>query len=197
MIIEREVCGLDCQINELKLAYADKLVIDMTDEYSKYFKLLELAKKDRIEIIKSVVLYEYYIESLLEKAQSWISMREDKSLDKRKHYDEKDSFDYVQNILRKEIFNNSTIEIKSIVFVGYEKYECVIDFNVEDNDITFQLMIPNVSMLKEELWGNMHGGKLVLSYHQNANVLDLICESYKEMDINKAFIDFLSKHEYY
>lgn len=197
MIIEREVCGLDCQINELKLAYADKLAIDIIDEYSKYSKLLELAKKDRIEIIKSVVRYGYYIESFLEKAQTWIFMREDESLDKRKRYDEKDSFDYVQNALRKEIFNNSTIEIKSIVFMGYEKYACVIDFNVEDCDITFQLIIPNISMLKEELWSEMHGGKLALNYYQNTNVLDLICESYKEMDINKSFIDFLSKHEYY
>ncbi len=197
MIVEREVCGLDCQINELKLAYADKLVIEMMDECTKYSKLLELAKKDRIEIIKSVVRYGYYIESLLEKAQSWISMLEDKSLDKRKRYDEKDCFDYVQNVLRKEIFNNPTIEIKSITFMEYEEYACVIDFNVEDCDITFRLTIPNISMLKEEWWSRMRGGKLALSYHQNANVLDLICESYKEMDINEAFIDFLSKHEYY
>jgi hypothetical protein len=196
MIIEREVCGLDYQINESKLVYADKLVTEMIGECAKYSKLLELAKKDRIEVIKEVVRYMYYSEHLLDNAQKWLSMLKE-GVDKRKHYDEKDSFDYIQNALRKEIFNNPTIEIKSIAFMGYEKYTYLIDFKVEDSDIVFQVAIPNVSMLKEELWNEMRGGKLALSYHQNTNVLDLICESYKEMDINKAFIDFLNKHEYY
>ena len=196
MIIEDEFYGWNYSINESKLVYADKLVTEMIGECAKYSKLLELAKKDRIEVIKEVVRYMYYSEHLLDNAQKWLSMLKE-GVDKRKHYDEKDSFDYIQNALRKEIFNNPTIEIKSIAFMGYEKYTCLIDFKVEDSDIVFQVAIPNVSMLKEELWNEMRGGKLALSYHQNTNVLDLICESYKEMDINKAFIDFLSKHEYY
>ena len=104
MIIENEKFGINLNINELRLNSADELVNDMYKEYCKYSKLLELAKKDRIEVIKDTVRYMYYSEHLLENAQTWIHMREDKSLDKRKKYEEKESFEYLQNILREEIF---------------------------------------------------------------------------------------------
>ena len=102
--------------NELKLNSADELVNDMYKEYCKYSKLLELAKKDRIEVIKDTVRYMYYSEKLLTSAQKWIHMRDDKSLDKRKKYEEKEDFEYLQNILREEVFKNPSLEITSIKF---------------------------------------------------------------------------------
>ena len=196
MIIEDEKFGVKLITNELKLFSADELVEDMHKEYYKYSKLLELAKKDRIEVIKDTIRYMYYSDHLLKNAQKWLSMLKE-GVDKRKHYEEKDSFDYLQNILKKEIFINSDIEIIAISFMGYENYLCMIDFKVEDSDIVFQLAIPNVSMLKEKWWDSMYGGKLALLYYQNTNSLYTICTSYKEKEINKAFIDFLNKYEYY
>lgn len=84
MIIEDEKFGVKFNANELKLNYADELVEDMRKEYYKYSKLLELAKKDCIEVIKDTIRYMYYSEKLLTSAQNWILMSEDKSLDKRK-----------------------------------------------------------------------------------------------------------------
>ena len=55
MIIEDEKFGVNLNANELKLNYADELVEDMRKEYYKYSKLLELAKKDRVEEIKRMM----------------------------------------------------------------------------------------------------------------------------------------------
>lgn len=193
MIIEStdKICGIDINTNEMKLLSADELVNDMYKEYNKYSKLLELAKKDRIETIKDTVRYMYYSEHLLEDAQKWIHMRDDKNLDKRKKYEEKESFEYLQNILRKEIFNNSTVKIESLYFEGYEKYLCDIQFKVMESEFTtFSLVIPNISKLSEKLWNNMHGGKLVLYYGKGNNSWYNICESYKEEDIAKGLIKY-------
>ena len=192
MIIEDEKFGVKLTTNELKLNYADELVKDMYKEYSKYSKLLELAKKDRIEVIKDTVRYMYYSEHLLENAQSWIHMREDKSLDKRKKYKEKEDFEYLQNILKEKIFKNSAVEIIDIYFEGYEKYLCEIEFKViNSNFTTFGLEIPNLSLLNEKRWDSMHDGKLVLCYEERESMWHSICTSYKEEDIEEALKNFL------
>jgi hypothetical protein len=191
MIIEWEEFGTKLNTNELKLNYADELVNDMYEEYCKYSKLLELAKKDRIEVIKDTVRYMYYSEKLLTSAHSWIYMRENKSLDKRKKYEEKESFEYLQNMLREDVFKNSSLEITSIVFEGYEKYNCSIIFKVAKSDFTFNFVIPNLSFLNEKKWDCMHGGKLALYYEKNEVVWDCICKSYKEEDIREALKNFL------
>ena len=187
MIIEDEKSNA----NELKLNYADELVKNIYTEYCKYSKLLELAKKDRIEVIKDTVLYMYYSEKLLKSAQNWIFMREDKSLDKRKKYEEKEDFEYLQNILREEIFENPSLEITSIKFEGYERYNCSIEFKVIESDFTkFEIVIPNLSLLNEKRWDNMHCGKLALYYEKKESVWDCICTSYKEEDISKGLIKY-------
>lgn len=192
MIVENEKFGVNLNTNELKLNYADELVEDMRKEYYKYSKLLELAKKDRIEVIKDTVRYMYYSEKLLTSAQSWIYMCEDKHLDKRKKYKEKEDFEYLQNILREEIFKNPFLEITSIRFEGYEKYNCSIEFKVIESDfIKYEFVIPNLSLLNEKRWDNMHGGKLALYYEEKENVWDCICTSYKEEDVEEALKNFL------
>ena len=150
MIIEStdKFCGIDINVNEIKLSSADELVNDMYKEYNKYSKLLELAKKDRIETIKDTVRYMYYSEHLIENAQKWIHMSNDENLDKRKKYKEKEDFEYLQNILRKEILNDDTVEIIGLFFEGYEKYLCDIQFKVMKSEFTtFSLAIPIISKL--------------------------------------------------
>ena len=190
MIIENEKFGVNFNTNELKLNSADELVKDMYKEYCKYSKLLELAKKDRIEVIKDTVRYMYYSE-ILTSAQKWIYMREDKSLDKRKKYEEKEDFEYLQNILREEVFKNPSLEIISIRFEGYERYNCSIEFKVLESEFTkFEIVIPNLSLLNEKRWDNMHGGKLALYYEKKESIWDCICTSYKEEDIGKGLIKY-------
>lgn len=192
MIIKYEKFGVNLNTNEVRLNYADELVEDMRKEYCKYFKLLELAKEDRIKAIKDVVRYMYYSEKLLTSAQNWIFMCEDKSLDKRKKHEEKENFEYLQNILKEEIFKNPSLKITSIKFEGYEKYNCLIEFKVAKSDSTmFEFVIPNLSLLNEKRWDNMHGGKLALYYEKNESVWDCICTSYKEEDIREALKNFL------
>ena len=191
MIIEREEFGVNLNTNELKLNYADELVEDMRKEYYKYSKLLELAKKDRIEVIKDAIRYMYYSEKIFNHAQKWIHMREDKSLDKRKKYEEKEDFEYLQNILKDDVFKNPSLEITSIRFEGYEKYNCLIEFKIESNFTMFEFVIPNLSLLNEKRWDYMHGGKLALYYEKKESIWDCICTSYKEEDIGEAFKNFL------
>ena len=196
MIIENEKFGVNLCTNELKLNSADELVNDMYKEYCKYSKLLELAKKDRIEVIKDTVRYMYYSEKLLTSAQKWIHMRDDKSLDKRKKYEEKEDFEYLQNILREEVFKNPSLEITSIKFEGYEKYNCSIEFKfIQSNFTKFEIVIPNLSLLNEKRWDNMHSGKLALYYEKKESIWNCICTSYKEEDIGKGLIKYFLQYK--
>ena len=190
MIIEDEKFGINLNTNELRLNSADELVNDMYKEYCKYSKLLELATADRIKVIKETVRYEYS-EKVFENAQKWIHMSNDENLDKRKKYEEKEDFEYLQNILREDILKNSTVNINGIWFEGYEKYLCEIEFSVIETDFsTFRIVIPNLSELKEKWWSNMHGGKLALFVSKGDNVWDCLAESYKEEDIAKGLIKY-------
>ena len=191
MIIGNEVFGVNINTNGLKLNYADELVEDMRKEYHKYSKLLELAKKDRIEVIKDTVHY-MYTEKAFENAQKWIHISNDDNLDERKKYKEKEDFEYILSVLREDIFKNPSIEITSIKFEGYEKYNCSIEFNVSISYSTkFQIVIPNLLLLNEKRWDNMHGGKLVLYYEKKESVWDCICISYKEEKVKEALKNFL------
>ena len=190
MIIEDEKFGVKIPTNELKLLSADELVNDMYKEYCKYSKLLELAKADRIKVVKDTVRY-MYSEKVFENAQKWIHMSNDENLDKRKKYKEKEDFEYLQNILREDILKNSTVNINGIWFEGYEKYLCEIEFSVIETDFsTFRIVIPNLSELKEKCWSNMHGGKLALFVSNDGNIWNCLAESYKEEDIAKGLIKY-------
>lgn len=192
MIIEDEKFGVKLATNELKLLSADELVNDMYKEYCKYSKLLELAKADRIKVVKDTVRY-MYSEKVFENAQKWIHMSNDENLDKRKKYKEKEDFEYLQNILREDILKNSTVNINGIWFEGYEKYLCEIEFSVIETEFsTFRIVIPNLSELKEKWWSNMHGGKLALFVSKGNNVWDCLAESYKEEDIAKGLAKYFS-----
>ena len=186
MIIEREEFGVNLNTNELKLNQADDLVNEMYREYCKYSKLLELATKDRIEVIKDYVRYLVCNEQTFKNAQKWLTMKE--NADKRRKYEEKEDFEYLENKL-KEIFN-SNIKITQLSFMGLENYAYIIDFLCEGNDTVFELTIPRIEMLCEKWWAYMHGGKLSLHYHKNETVLDYLCESYKEEDIKEALEKF-------
>lgn len=192
MIIEDEKFGVKLTTNELKLLSADELVNDMYKEYCKYSKLLELVKADRIKVVKDTVHY-MYSEKVFENAQKWIHMCNDESLDKRKKYKEKEDFEYLQNILREDIFKNSTVNINGIWFEGYEKYLCEIEFSVIETDFsTFRIVIPNLSELKEKWWSNMHGGKLALFVSNDGNTWNCLAESYKEEDMAKGLAKYFS-----
>lgn len=191
MIIEDEKFGVKLTTNEFKLFSADELVNDMYKEYCKYSKLLELATADRIKVIKETVRYMYYSEKVFENAQKWIHMSNDENLDKRKKYKEKEDFEYLQSILRKEILDDNTVNIMSIFFEGWDKYLCEIEFKILNSDFTtFRLSIPNLSELKEKYWTNMHGGKLTLFASKGDNVWDCLVESYKEEDIAKGLVEY-------
>ena len=191
MIIETNKFGMENKVNESILNSADELVYDMHKEYRKYCKLLELAKKDRIETIKKLVRYPYINKKLLINAQKWLSMKV-VGIDKRKKYEEKESFESLQNTLINELFGRP-IEITEISFLGYDECACMIDFKVSDYDTCFQLTIPDTSKLSEseEKWNYMYGGKLALHYYEDNSSLDYIHMSYKEEDIKKALNDFL------
>lgn len=192
MIIEDEKFGVKIPTNELKLLSADELVNDMYKEYCKYSKLLELAKADRIKVVKDTVRY-MYSEKVFENAQKWLHMSNDENLDKRKKYKEKEDFEYLQNILRENILKNSTVNINGIWFEGYEKYLCEIEFSVIETDFsTFRIVIPNLSELKEKWWSNMYGGKLALFVSNNGTTWNCLAESYKEEDIAKGLVKYFS-----
>lgn len=74
---------------------ANKLSEDMAKEAAKYAKLAQLALNDKIEVMKNNLRGRWlYLTYPVKSAQKWLSMK-DQEPDKRKKYDEKDSFEYL------------------------------------------------------------------------------------------------------
>lgn len=119
---------------------------------------LNLLKRQAFEAYLTNVRYDYFSKGLMYKAQSWLSMLkkgEDKDgnkLDKRKKYEEKACFEYIQSIIGKYL-GIENIKIDEIIEYNFgEGMEFI--FNYQNH--TWMLSVPivdNVKMRSYETYG--------------------------------------------
>lgn len=120
-----------------ELSEAESLFNNMKSEMKKYQKLAELAEADFLNVIKNKTYSEYlFIVGLCPKAKKWLSMVENEKIDKRKKYDEKESFDFLQNTLS-EIFEDTEIRITKILSIGWDSYGYDLELPELFNDFEF------------------------------------------------------------
>lgn len=157
---------------------AEQLVTDMAYQVEKYTKLLELAKKDRVETVKNYVRYSYMTRQLVRDARQYLTDKKNKNF--------KTSFklvnDFVNNVIGK------TVEINEIMECGWEGY--AYSFYFDYNDHCFQLTVPVIENLNEKNFFNADYGRLCLTYEHQESIYDTVASSYKEEDIKEAFEKF-------
>lgn len=153
----------------IKIQKANDLVKSMQDEVKKYTKLLELAKADQVETVKHNVNYHEF-DLMIPHAQEYLSsLEKDSKIDKRSTEFKGNKLMYEELTTRLSELLKQKIKITKIVGLGYEGYGYEIDFNVEDSDVKYCLIIPVVESISLKNFQYIHRGQLALGYYRNDN----------------------------
>lgn len=172
---------------------ANKLSEDMAKEAAKYAKLAQLALNDKIEVMKNNLRGRWlYLTYPVKSAQKWLSMK-DQELDKRKKYDEKDSFEYLTHKI--EDLLDLKIEIKGISALGYDEAAYFIRFTLKDgfSGSEYELSIPETEKLNKNNLDELCEGKLKLMIKPVTSCCwNYICASYDKEELKNKFKEFLT-----
>lgn len=178
----------DFEINKAK-----RLVDDMSTEVEKYTQLLELAKQNYVDTIKRNIDYTTLIFPY-NKVATWLSMVKNNTIDKRKKYDEKSHYDFINSELR-DLLEDDSVEVVSVSSGGWESYYYSYEFKTnKDSEHKYYLSIPNTNVLTVDNFHNAYEGKLAL-YKIDGSCHNMIECSYDRADIKNAYKDLWNEGE--
>lgn len=179
--------GYICNPSEVEISSANDLVMEMSKEYRKYQKLLKLAEEDRVAIVKGSVDY-LRITYAINNAVKWLDMIANGKVDKRKKYEEKDSYEYLNRYLSEEIVGRK-VTINSIIREGLTPY--AYDFRFTLDSKNYELVVPLLDKLSCENFNTyLHEGKLALYVQTDEINWNQLLTSYKEED----FVEYFKKN---
>ncbi len=178
--------GLNAINSAVKLSKIQK------EEAERYTKLSQLADEDLAYTIRKNVNYGF-VTYLFDSAMKWCEMRTGK-YDKRRKYNEKESYDYIIGKLKK-IFNVKTVEIIRMVYLGFDQCEMWIEFTT-DSDYVFRLEIPNINRVTTENMVSLRYGMAGLAYYENSCCIRCVGSSYNLLDLRKTMNDIITLPEY-
>ena len=173
---------------------ANKLSEDMAKEAAKYAKLAQLALNDKIAVMKNNLRGRWlHLTYPVKSAQKWLSMK-DQELDKRKKYDEKDSFEYLTHKI--EDLLDLKIEITDISVLGYDEAAYFIRFTLKEgfSSSEYELSVPETEKLNKNNLDELCEGKLKLMVRSDTNSCcwNYICASYDKEELKNKFKEFLT-----
>lgn len=155
-------------------------------------KLSQLADEDVAYTIRKNVNY-MWVDFLFDNAKEWLSIRKQK-YDKRKKYEEKESYELLVNKL-KEIFQVNTCEIIRMCYEGYEQYSMWIEFTT-DSDYVFHMTVPVVKRITPELMSYVNYGKIALGYYESESCRRICGISYNATELKPIMGEILTSEEY-
>lgn len=171
-----------------KILEASNLHESMLKKASEYKKLEELAFLDKINVIKENVSYTR-LEYALDEARKWLLMLNDKKVNKRRKYKERDFFNFLVSTLEKDVLGKK-IKVKKITSIGYESYAYEILFSFENKN--FALNIPIKKKISSKNWEYVNDLKLVLFKCPEEHIFEELIASYEEQEIKEFFCNFVS-----
>lgn len=175
------------ELSVLKIARSNELVDDLKKEVQKYQKLLELAKNDRINVIKNEVMY-YDFDLCFKKAWEYFDAKKENKLKEKGLAQNKGEFDYLVRRIE-EILGIEGIKIERFSQMGYDGYSYLIYFSYQG--IVFEFEVPNMKLFIKKYFELVHMGKMSLSYEKSGSCFYQIVASYEEDEIRDSFKKFM------
>lgn len=158
---------------------------------------LDLLKRQAFEAYLTNVRYDYFSKGLMYKGQSWLSMfkkGEDKNgnkLDKRKKYEEKTCFEYLQSTVGKYL-GIENIQIDEIIEYNFGE---AMEFKFNYRNHTWILSVPivdNVKMRSYEAYGDSCF-KLRLLVYTSPCCVTCIGSTYEEDELKSILETYCEK----
>lgn len=171
----------------------NELVTEMQHEVDKYTKLLQLAKADRVDIVKHNV---NYLDLLFRIIPAKDYFHTPKDTDKRsaEYKGNKKMFESLEKYLEENVFHRK-VTITGMVSGGYESYYEQMDFKIPGCDTTFLFSVPNPERISVTNFEYAYQGKLAFGYYKGESCLYIEETSYCIEDITNAFEEFINKME--
>lgn len=184
------------ELSIVKIEKAEQRVQEkkkVVDDIQNELRLLEL---DVFNTLKKEVYYFDFSYSFVDKAAKWIKMLNDKEskIDKRKKYEEKETYDCLTHILEKYL-DKQDIKITAIVYEGYTNYATNIHFTYQGYNLYLKVpVIPNISMQEYQYYGQ-YIFKLTLYHKSKECISDSIGSTFREDELKDIFNKFLEEHK--
>lgn len=186
MIDKREVLGYEVGTMGEEIFKSKSLYYEMKHNAEKYSKLQELSFADYVDTVKKYVRYGNY-SYFMEDSIKWLGMGK---VDRRKKYEEKESFNLLQKAINEDILNKDCV-IKRISRLNLDTIAWIVEFQYFDKE--FELYIPDMTKLSTKNFSSVHEGQLALGVKTEVGY-DLFAFSYEESEIQKQFNDYVIDH---
>jgi hypothetical protein len=154
-------------------------------------KLSSLADEDLAYTIRKNVNY-LYIDYHFDNAEKWLSISSQK-YDRRKKYAEKDSYDYLVNII-KEAFQVETVNITRLTYEGYDRHTRWIEFTT-DSDYVFHMTIPVINKVSVDSLTYVHYGKIALGYYTGKSSIKILGYAYNMSELKSTMDTILTSDD--
>lgn len=157
---------------------------------------LSLLKEDRIRIYKHHINYTITDICIIGLAQKWISAlstnkMNGEKLDKRKHYEERDMFNFLSDWLNKKL--NHQVNITTIYEYNFgEGWDIIFEFE----DKKYSIYIPitrNIKHSSVEQYGAKYCFSIHLSAYSSESCSEVIGMTYNEDELKNIFQNYLDK----
>ena len=167
---------------------AKKLYFRMEDKAKEYNQLRELTYANYVSTVKNYCSSAYYSYIIpIDKANKWLHMIKEEKIDKRKKYEEKLYFDYVQSFIQDNFHKDAVVT--KFYDEGFDNYCKDIVFKLDGKE--YQLTIPNADHINTKNFNCTGEGRLYIRV-KNGCCMEFIASSYKLENVSKAFKDYLN-----
>lgn len=164
---------------DARIIEAVALTKEMDAERKKYEMLRDLAYKNEVEVVKSVLDYSdltFFVPGAQEEL--------------KKNAGERFGLSRLQRDIQDHI-TGEPVEIVSIASCGYETYGWSIEFTCRD--VRYDLVVPNIPNVTEHNYQDSNCCRLFLGYYKTKCYVDYIKTSYDVKEVAEAFAAFIKE----
>lgn len=155
-------------------------------------RLLEL---DAFSTYRKEVIYCFILPTMVDKAKKWMEMINNKELklDKRKKYEEQNTFNYLTQDLQK-IFDQPDIKITEFSMLGYNRSADIIEFDCKGHHFILTIpIIQNVS-LEDYQHNGAYAFKIRLHVEEKEHIHDFVGVTYDENELKDILNKWFAEH---
>ena len=177
-----------------KIETAERRLKEKKDHLEDVQNEIRLLEFDAFSIYRKEVTYYFITPTTIDKARKWLEMVNNKELklDKRKKYEEQNTFNYLTQDLQK-IFDQPDIKITEISMLGYHRSADIIEFDCKGHHFILTIPIVQNISLEDYQYNGAYAFKIHLHVEEKAHIHDFVGATYDENELkdimNKWFAE--------
>lgn len=177
-----------------KFATAEKRLKEKKEHLADVQNEIRLLELDAFSTYRKEVIYYFILPTMVDKAKKWLEMVNNKELklNKRKKYEEQNTFNYLTQDLQK-LFDQPDIKITGFSMLGYHRSADIIEFDCKGHHFILTIpIIQNIS-LEDYQYNGAYAFQIRLHVEEKSHIHDFVGVTYDENELkdimNKWFAE--------